>query len=226
MDKVVVSLGGSVLVPDEQDDDYISHLSSLLRSLRNRYELYAVCGGGRVARYYIETGRKLGMPVATLDEMGIDVTRVNARLLRSALGEAASPAAPATIGEAAAAGGPGRIVVMGGTVPGHTTDGVASMLAEAVGASRIVNATSVDGVYDSDPRGNPSAKRYARLTFQELADIIGTEHGAGRNAPFDPLGASIVMRRRIPLMVLAGRDLRAVKKAIIGEEFDGTLIDG
>src|SRR3981189_1677285 len=100
MEKVVVSLGGSVLVPGEDDAKYLRDLASLLRGLSSRVKLFVVTGGGRVARYYIETGRSLGVGERTLDEFGIAVTRLNARLLSASLKGRSNPA-PATSHRAA-----------------------------------------------------------------------------------------------------------------------------
>ena len=99
-------------------------------------------------------------------------------------------------------------------------------MAEAVGATRIVNATSVDAVYSADPRKDASAERYSRLSFQQLKDLLGDDHGAGASGVFDPMGASIVMRCRIPVMVIAGRDLDEMSRAVQGLPIKGTVIDG
>src|SRR5438552_19204484 len=85
MEKVVVSLGGSVLVPGDDDARYLRDLAALFRDLSARVKLFVVTGRGRIARYYIETGRTLGIGERTLDEFGIAVTRLNARLLAGAL---------------------------------------------------------------------------------------------------------------------------------------------
>ena len=84
MDTVVISIGGSVLVSDRNDADYLKAIASLLRKLSTTHKLYVVTGGGRIARYYILTGRALGADESTLDELGIAVTRLNARLLITA----------------------------------------------------------------------------------------------------------------------------------------------
>ena len=129
MDCVVVSLGGSILVPGERDVEHFSALAALMRSLAQDYRLVLVCGGGKVARYYISTGRELGASREKLDEMGIEVTRLNARLLQIALGHDASDSMPRTVEEAVKEARKGKILVMGGTAPGHTTDAVAAMVA-------------------------------------------------------------------------------------------------
>ena len=80
MDSVVISIGGSVLVPNESDADYLKALALLLKRISQTYKLYVVTGGGRIARYYIKTGRGLGADEHFLDELGIYVTRLNAKL--------------------------------------------------------------------------------------------------------------------------------------------------
>ncbi|MCL2891000.1 MAG: UMP kinase, partial [Methanomassiliicoccaceae archaeon] len=147
MEKVVVSIGGSVLIPDNDDSAYIAALAKVLKEVSKKVRIAVVCGGGKTARYYANTGRKLGGTTEQLDELGIGATRLNAMLLSLALGDDSYYSVPLTIGEAAEAFVSGKIVVMGGTGPGHTTDAVATMVAGKIGAERVVNATSVDAVY-------------------------------------------------------------------------------
>jgi uridylate kinase len=227
MQKVVISLGGSIIIPDDRDGAFLNDFASLLRSLSKDLDIYVVCGGGKIARYYIVTGRELKASEDQLDEMGIDVTRLNARLLQLALGDTAYAAVPHTIKETATQGVRGKVAVMGGTTPGHTTDAVSATLAEMVGASRIVNATSVDGVYSADPRKIKDCIKYDRLTFQQLDDMMHKgKHGAGASHIFDPLGAQIVKRCRIPILVVDGRDLDEMRAAIRGQKIKGTVIEG
>src|SRR3989442_2147019 len=117
MEKVVVSLGGSVLVPGDDDARYLRDLAALLREVSERVKLFIVTGGGRIARDYIETGRELGIGERTLDEFGIAVTRLNARLLAAALNGRANREPAKTYAEAAALGRRHAIVIMAGTRP-------------------------------------------------------------------------------------------------------------
>lgn len=226
MERVVISLGGSIINPEERDGEFLNQLASLLRKFAQDHEIYVVCGGGKIARYYINTGRELNASEDQLDELGIGATRLNARLLQLALGNVAEGTIPHTIEEAAEQGRKGIIVVMGGTTPGHTTDGVSAALAERVGAARIVNATAVDGVYSDDPWKVKDTKKIHHMTFQQLLDMLGDGHGAGRSGVFDPMGADIALRCRIPVLVIAGRDLEEMSQAIRGGPIKGTIIDG
>lgn len=225
MENVVVSLGGSVLVPEDGDARYLRELATLLREVSARVKIFAVTGGGKAARYYIETGRALGIGERTLDELGIAITRLNARLLAAALRGRANREPARTYPEAARLARRFPIVLMAGTRPGHTTDRVSASLARHVHAARLVNATSVAGVYTADPRTDPGAHLLPRLGFEELVALVGRGHPkAGPSIVFDPVAARVLARDRIPLSVVRGRDLEELENALLGRPFHGTLV--
>jgi len=224
--RIVLSIGGSVLVPDEKDVSYIVKLAELLTKLSEKYKLFIVTGGGRIARYYIETGRELGVPEQQLDDLGIIATRMNARLLGSTLREKANHIPPETVEGTASLESKFQIVIMGGTTPGWTTDFVAASLAKEVKADRLVNATSVDGVYSSDPRKNKKAKRYEKVTYEELIRLSGETHTkAGPTTVFDPAASKLMAAAKIPLFIVNGRDLKALSNSIEGKPFHGTRVE-
>lgn len=224
MDKVVVSIGGSILIPGNNDSEYIAKLADMLRSVCNEAQIAIVVGGGKTARYYAETGRGLGGNDYQLDILGIGATRLNAQLLSLALGDMPDRV-PENPEDLAANSAPGRIVVMGGTVPGHTTDAVAAMVAKAMGADRIVNATSVDAVYTDDPRKNPDAEKILNMTIDQLGDIVYKEHGASKSSVFDPLGVRLAKENRIDILIVDGRNIDELRNAILGKEINGTFVD-
>jgi uridylate kinase len=223
---VVVSIGGSVLVTGEDDVGYLDRLARLLRSEGQRVPLIVTTGGGRTAREYIRIGRSLGMTEVELDEIGIDVTRLHARLIASHIGPPTSTHIPTTIGQAVHELHRASPVIMGGTEPGHTTDGVAALLAVRLRASRLVNATNVDGVYDRDPRSSKAAHRFDRLDWKRFTIIVeeGTHGAAGQEFIFDRLGAGLMARSKIPLAIVHGRDLKNLRAAIRGIGFVGTRV--
>jgi uridylate kinase len=224
-EKVVISIGGSVFLSD-QPGYSIGKLAKVIAGLSSKMKLYIVVGGGRISRFYIEQGRDLGLSERRLDELGIAVTRLNARILCAVLGRKSNPTPADDVKGAISASKKYPVVVMGGTEPGHTTDAVAAMLAEKAGASRVVNATSVDGVYTSDPMKNASAKRYARMSFKELVGLTRDFSGyAGPNIVFDPKGVRILKRIGVPLLVVKGTDLESLRNAILGRAFDGTVVE-
>jgi uridylate kinase len=225
MDVVVVSIGGSVLIPDDNDHEYLSRLAEMLIDLSRRVKLTIVVGGGKVSRYYINLGRKLGFNEQNLDEMGVNVTRLNAKLLILALSGNSNDYPATSVAEAVVIGRDHPIVVMGGTSPGHTTDGVAASVAEFANANRIVNATNVDGVYTKDPNVHDDAEKIEKMSFEELLECCKTsDWKAGPRNVFDAMGAEIIAKNEIPLLVVKGRDLEALRSAIMGKSFNGTTV--
>ena len=222
---LVISIGGSILLPDDEDMSELLELSKMLQSNSQERNLYLVVGGGKTARQYIRWGRKLKADEATLDELGIATSRLNARLLIIALEGNVYPVPAESFDEAISAGSHYSIVTMGGTHPGHTTDAVAAMLAERLNADRLINATSVDGVYTDDPNKDKDAKKIEELNYEELIEIVSkSEHGAGPNVVFDPLAARIIKRANIKAYIVDGRDLESFKNAIKEKQFRGSII--
>ncbi|MBS1263761.1 MAG: Uridylate kinase [Methanonatronarchaeales archaeon] len=218
----VVNIGGSVIAPssgDERFEEYAEALSSV------DGELYVVVGGGGAARDYIGIARRLGANEAVCDEIGIDVTRLNARLLISALNGSAYPEPPSGYEDAKAAMALGRIVVMGGVAPGQSTDAVSAVLAEYVDADRLVFATSVPGIFREDPRVDDSAEFVDEITPSELVELVmKIELKAGSKSPVDPLAAKIIERSRLSARVVGGDEPGNVLEAIRGGAAGGTLI--
>ncbi|MEZ3144628.1 UMP kinase [Halobaculum sp. MBLA0143] len=221
--RVVLSLGGSVLAPELDGERVASHAAAVERLVRDGCDVGVVVGGGGVAREYIETGREMGANEVALDRLGIDVTRVNARLLRAGFGEVADPTLAADYETAEAALGRGETVVMGGVTPGQTTDAVAAVLAESVGADLLVYGTGADGVYDADPAADPDATKSDRLSPSELVDRIAPmSRDAGASAPVDLFAAKLIERAGMRTVVLDGTDPDAVADAVLTGEHTGT----
>jgi uridylate kinase len=222
--RIIVSIGGSVLAPDLEAGRVEAHADVLDGLVAEGHEVAAVVGGGGVARRYIGTARDLGATEYDLDALGIDVTRLNARLLIAALDSSATPE-PAESHEAARASlRRGEVAVMGGTIPGHTTDAVAALLAEMAEADLLVYATSVPGVFSADPNVDSGAERYDELSAGELVDVISSiETAAGSNAPVDLLAAKIIERSGLRAVVLDGSEPSRIADAVAGDA-DGTEV--
>lgn len=221
--KVVVSVGGSVLVPTPGEDRVEEYAAVIEELADDGWRLGTVVGGGGIARQYIGAARELGANEIELDQIGIDATRLNARLLIAALGGRAAPSPPTDYEEAGAALRRGDLPVMGGVTPAQTTDAVSAALAEYVDADLLVFATSVPGVFSADPKKDEDAERYETLTASELVDVIANiEMSAGASAPVDLLAAKVIQRSGVRTVVLDGTDPTALDRAIRHGEHDGT----
>ena len=222
MQKIVISIGGSVLFPLEFDVHFFKKLVKLLHRLSNTHQLFVVVGGGSIARAYIRLGRDLGLPEQTLDSVGIDITRVNAKLLTSFI-KISNQTIPLSTDAAMKLSNP--IVVMGGTTPGHSTDMVGAELAKKLQASRFVIATNVDGIYDKDPNIHPHARQLPEIHIDELINTYGTQwNTAGKNMVIDAPALRIIKEARIPTVVVNGKRLDQLEQSLIGKPFHGTAI--
>ncbi|MGB9838165.1 UMP kinase [Methanothermobacter sp.] len=214
--RIVITIGGSILIREFTHEMFRAY-ADILNSLRNEHELFVVVGGGRPARDYIGVARKLGAGEAQCDDIGIDVTRLNARILITALGESAYPSVPENFREAVRFAASGRIVVMGGTEPAHSTDAVGAILAETVGADLMINLTSVDGFYDRDPQKYPDARFYPEISASEMLEHLSeSDVKAGTYEFFDHTALKMIRRSGIRTIIASGRDPENLLRAIDG----------
>jgi uridylate kinase len=222
MKTLVVSIGGSVVLSDEADTTFLKKLTTLFKKMSKEYKLFVVVGGGKISRQYIQLGRALGFDEDTLDVIGVDITRVNARIMTTLLGNS-NKEIPHTVEEALKLDTP--IVVMGGTGPRHSTDTVGAELAEKTHAIRFVNATNVDGIYDKDPNKYKDAKQLKEVHIDELIKNYGTKwKAAGSNIVMDEPALAIIKRARIPTYVVNGKRLDELENVCNGQPFLGTKI--
>jgi uridylate kinase len=221
---VVISVGGSVLVP-EISAERVSEFAHVVENVAEEHSVTVVVGGGKTAREYIGVARELGSNDAICDYLGIDVTRINARLLIAALEGVAYPEPLESYREAEDALADDKVPVMGGNAPGQTTDAVAAVFSEYTDADLLVYATSVDGVYTADPSADDEARKIESLTPQELIGIVmETQMEAGANSVVDALAAKIIERSGMHTLVLDGTDPADIERAVLEGSHDGTEI--
>ena len=212
--KIVVTIGGSILVQDNSFQKFTEY-AEIISQMNTEHKLYVVVGGGKPARDYITMARGLGASEALCDDVGIDVTRLNARLLITALQEAAYPKVPHNFQEALEYSQSGKLVVMGGTEPAHSTDAVGSILAEFIGADLLINATSVDGLYDKDPKKYSDAVKFEEITASDMMDLLSNKDiKAGTYEFFDHTAIGIIKRSKIKTVVVDGNDPENLLKAV------------
>ncbi|MBP2045659.1 UMP kinase [Methanobacterium aggregans] len=212
--RIVITVGGSIII---KDHDYrrFKDYADVLKEMAAENEVFVVVGGGKTARDYIGIARGLGVSEALCDDVGIDVTRLNARLLIMALGEYAYPSVPHNFREAMEFSSSGKIVVMGGTEPAHSTDAVGSILAEFVNADILVNATSVDGLYNKDPNKYPDAQMFTEVTPSRMMELMSSnEIKAGTYEFFDTTAIQIIKRSAINTVIVNGNDAQNIQRAL------------
>jgi len=222
--KVVVRIGGSVLA-SPPDPVVINKYVSLLKDLKRQgHEVVAVVGGGSIARSFIRIAEEMGLSESEQDEIAISVSRLIAQLLVKGLADLGSRVVPASIDEAVELLKRGEVVVMGGLKPGMTTDAVAAMLAERLGADLLVKATDQEGIYSKDPRKYPDAKKIDVLSFDDLFRLFEEDrHRAGIHQVLDPEAVQLLQKKRTRTIVVNGFNPENIALAVRGENI-GTVI--
>ena len=222
---VVLSIGGSAVMPEGKPNlKLLRDLAELFRKSRN--DLAVVVGGGPPARVYANAAREFGASEFDADQIAIMSTKQNAKLMLCAFGDLAPSDVIEDFGEAREAAKCYKVVVMGGTIPGITTDTDSVLLAEAIKAKRLVNVSNVSGIYDSDPKTNKNAKKFERLTYDQLISLAmeSDKRTAGTNFVFDLLACKLIARSSIEGHFVSWKDMDDVKAAIDGKKHGGTVV--
>ena len=225
---VVLSVGGSSIIPDGKPDFvFLRNLAQMIKKSRNSFGI--LTGGGPIARVYANAARELGAGEYEADSIAITSTRQNAQLVIAALSGAGVDVYTRFLtdfDEAKVPAHESKVVVMGGTIPGITTDTDSVLLAEAIGARRLVNISNVDAIYDSDPRKNPNAKKFSKMAYGELIALASSsDHRmAGTNFVFDMLACKLIARSKIETHFVSAKKMDDLENALEGKKHSGTVV--
>ena len=220
--RIVIKLSGRIFGMDNVK--ILKDYARFLVKISKVCQPIIVTGGGTIARHYISYARSSGADESSLDELGIEISRLNAKLLIYALKHKAYPHPPTTLQEIRNAVDGGAIVVTGGLHPGHSTNGTAALIAEKVRAYEFLNATDVDGVYDLDPNKFKQAKRFRRIELKKLRSMLVNEESvAGGYDLMDILALKIIERSKIKTRIIKA-DIKTLEKAIKGDSVGTEII--
>ena len=213
--RIVIKFSGKVFAME--NIKLLKDYARFLVKTSKTYQPIIVAGGGKIARHYINHARSSGADESTLDELGIEISHLNAKLLIYALKGRAYSHPPTTLREAKQAVDSGLIVVAGGLHPGQSTNGTAALIAEKIHAEQFINATDVDGIYDSDPNKNKKAKLFKKIEIKNLKKIlIHEDSAAGGYDLMDIVALKIIERSKIKTRVIKS-DIKNLEKAIKGQ---------
>ena len=212
-------MGGSLLF--EKNAVRIDRLNKLAYIFQNSKSIKGiVIGGGAIARIYIKAARELGVNESSCDMMGIDISRVNCRLLLGAIGQQAYPKPAHNLEQALEYATSRKIVIMGGITPGQSTTSVTFELAEALNATDVLILTDVDGVYNKDPKKHKDAVKYEKLTTDQIESLFissgsDTQSAAGEYRIMDAISLQIFKRSKLHVQLLSGEDDKALEDILI-----------
>ena len=221
LNTLVISLGGSIIVPGEIDRVFLRRFREIILSLEQT-RFMIICGGGKICRDYQNVAKEIAeITKEDLDWIGIRATRLNAELVRSTFGKIAyekvihDPDEEIDMSK--------RIIIGAGFEPGSSTDLRAVQVAERFGAGQVVNMSNIDYVYSDDPKKVPDAKKLTTISWADFRKLVGDEWDPGLNMPFDPIASKAGEALGLKVVII-GNEIDNLERLLKGESFKGTTI--
>lgn len=221
---IIISVGGSLLVPNEIDTVFLAQFKTLILDYISRgFRFVLIAGGGKVARKYQSAANEI-TPLSKddTDWLGIHSTRLNAQLLRSIFVTEANPRIITNPHEDI--DWKESILVGAGWRPGWSTDYVSVLIAKNLSISKLINLSNIDYVYTSDPRTNKDAQKVEKIEWKDFRKLIPETWDPGLSSPFDPIAAKECEKIDMEVAILNGNNLEYIRDYLDGKSFVGTTI--
>ena len=224
MKTIVLSLGGSLIIPEQYDLSFLKNFRGLVLRLASKgYRFVIFTGGGKLARNFQEALKnyKKDASMRSLDWVGIYATRINAHVVRRMFGENAEKEIITNPTKKIRA--KKKVIIAAGWKPGWSTDYDSVLVAKQLKAKKVINVTNVDYAYDKDPKKYKDAKKIRNILWKDFRKITGSKWNPGLNMPFDPIASKMAEKLKMEVF-LVGKNLKNLENAIIGKKFNGTVI--
>lgn len=222
----IISLGGSIVIPkpNRVDVGFLKKFRQLILDFTNRGNcIVIITGGGKVNKMYNEAAQKIAkIKNIDLDWLGIAFTKANAELIRAIFGDKAhgevitNPTKRIKTNK--------KIIIGCGWKPGCSSDKDAVLIAQTLGAKKIINLTNIDYVYTADPDKDKSARPIKQMSWSDYRQLIGGEWMPRLNTPFDPIASKLAQKLGLEVIIMNGLKVKNFKNFLIGKEFIGTII--
>ncbi len=224
---VVISLGGSLIIPDKIDYKFLEHFKKTVRAHYRKHKFVAVCGGGSVARKYIKALQAEDKNKKEISLAGIRITRMNAQFMMQFFGKDANETVPIDMNGVKNQLKKNNIVFCGALryANHETSDGTAAKLANYL-KTPFINLTNVQGLYTDNPKTNKSAKFIPKISWKDFQKIaLKINYKPGQHFVLDQEASKIIKKHKIVTYIL-GPDLKNFDNLLRGKSFVGTTIRG
>ncbi len=225
MKKIVISLGGSLIIPDKINYEFLDKFKNTLRKHYKTHKFIIVAGGGSIARKYIEALKKENKSKNELSQAGIRATRMNALFLMQFFGKEANDTLPMDMHEVKNNLNKNSIVICGALrfAENSTSDTTAAKLANFL-KTNFINITNVKGLYTKDPNKFKDAKFIPKISWKEFRKMaLKSKYSPGQHFVLDQNAAILINKHKIPTFII-GKNLNALEKILKDEKFEGTVI--
>lgn len=227
---IIISLGGSLIVPDDIDWRFLRKFREIIvKEIRKGKRFVIITGGGRTCRKYQQAANKVvNLTKDDRDWLGIHTTRLNAHLVKTIFRNYAHPRInknPRTKEDLRKHFNQGEgVMIAAGWRPGWSTDYVSTILAERLEAKTVINLSNIKYVYDKDPNKFKDAEKIKEISWKDFRKIVGNKWDPGLNAPFDPVASKHAQELGLKVIVAEGKNIKNLEKIFKKEKFQGTII--
>jgi uridylate kinase len=221
----VISLGGSLIIPDKINTPFLKSLRQvILKNIKNN-KFIIICGGGTVARNYIDALAEDKKSIYLQSLIGISSTRINARFMSYFFGIDPKKGIPRDMKHVESLLRQNDIVFCGGLryAPNQTSDATAVRLANYFNTD-FINLTNVKGLYDKNPFKYKDAKFISKATINDLEKAVKKiSNKPGMHGPVDYTAMHLIKENKIKTYII-GKDTRQLDNLLNGKDFIGTTI--
>jgi len=222
---IVISLGGSLIIPNDIDVKFIKEFKKVILSHTKKYKFIIVCGGGSIARKYISALKTSGINETMQSFSGISATRMNARFMSYFFNQDPLRGIPHKM----------RIlnqyikkqdVVFCGALeykPAQTSDSTAAGIAKKF-ETIFINLTNVSGLYDKNPKKFKNARFIKEISWKDFLKMANKiKYTPGQHFVLDQKAAKIILENKIPTYII-GQNMKELNNALNKKRFKGTII--
>jgi len=224
---IVLSLGGSLIIPDEIDTEFIKNFKKVILKNTKKHKFVIVCGGGSIARKYISALEELEINEKLQGFSGISATRMNARFMTYFFGRDANKGVPHDMKDIKNLLKIYDVVFCGALryAKNETSDGTSAKLANYFNTI-FINLTNVDGLYNKNPKKYKNARLIEKISWKNFQKIANeNKFKPGQHFVLDQKASEIILKNKIPTYII-GKNLKQLNNFLQNKKFTGTIIKG
>jgi uridylate kinase len=224
---IVLSLGGSLIIPNEIDIKFIKEFKKIILNNTKKYKFIIVCGGGSIARKYISALKEVKINKKLQSFSGISATRMNARFMNYFFNNDPEYGIPHKIRILQKYIKKQDIVFCGALEykPSQTSDSTAAEIAKKF-KTIFINLTNVSGLYDKNPKKFKNAKLISKISWKEFDKMANkSKFKPGQHFVLDQTASKIILNNKI-ITYIIGKNLKQLDNLLRNKKFKGTIISG
>ncbi len=222
---IVLSLGGSLIIPDDVSVKYLKEFKKVILKNTKKHKFVVVCGGGSVARKYISALREIKINDKLQSFSGISATRMNARFMNYFFDQNPERGIPHTMKLLKEYVKKQDVTFCGALEykPNQTSDSTSAEIARQL-KTDFINLTDVPGLYTKNPKEFKDAKFISKISWKDFNNIANKlKFKPGQHFVLDQTAAKRIMENKIKTYIL-GKDMKQLDNLLNGKKFKGTGI--